>query len=140
MSPCRQRQLDLWIIKNENEIWQITEHWTFSNFGSCEGMSSALFHHWIGFLFPSIAVTFTRNIEELFVLFAAQTSVSIRHFDGELLGAFDDGLALLRGNAVSDFCAVLLVLHEKNLQLLKETKEEQIFELDSFHSSEKTHE
>ncbi len=55
----------------------------------------------------------------LLVLFGADASVGVCHFDGQLLGAFHDGLALLARHTVRDFCGEGSVLHHQHFQLLQ---------------------
>ena len=55
----------------------------------------------------------------LLVFFGAETSISIRQFDGQLTGAFDNVLALLGGNRVGNLTAEASVHHHENFQFLE---------------------
>ena len=53
----------------------------------------------------------------LFVLFGSELGVGVGDADVELLGAFDDQLALLRGDGVGDLGGIHAVLHQQNFQI-----------------------
>jgi len=59
----------------------------------------------------------TQTIVRLFILFGSESGVGVGDSDVELLGAFDDQLALLRGDGVGDLGRVDAVLHQKHLQV-----------------------
>merc|ERR1719369_1682578 len=52
-----------------------------------------------------------------FVLLGSEPGVGIGHANVELLGAFDDQLALLRRDGVGDLGSVHAILHQQNLQI-----------------------
>lgn len=53
----------------------------------------------------------------LFVVFASQTSGSVRQSDSQLLRPFNDGLSRLRGHGVRDFGTESSVQHHEHFQL-----------------------
>merc|ERR1712048_761968 len=53
----------------------------------------------------------------LFVLLRSEPGVGVGYADVKLLGAFEDQLALLGGDCVSDLSSVDTVLHQQNLQV-----------------------
>lgn len=57
------------------------------------------------------------RILSLLVLLRTQATVGVGEADRQLLGALDNLLALLGGDAVGDLAAVNAVLHEQDLQL-----------------------
>ena len=70
------------------------------------------------FLFHFIHST---HADSLFVLFGTEASIGVGHFDGQLLSALNDTLALATGHAVSDLSGEAAVLHQEHFQLLKHT-------------------
>lgn len=67
----------------------------------------------------SQAFPHTHNLSSLFVLLGAEAGVGVGDLDCQLFGSFDDRLALLRGDSMSDFGTVLAVLHHQDFQFLK---------------------
>merc|ERR1712168_1005066 len=65
-----------------------------------------------------------RPSSRLFVLFGSELGVGVGDANVELLGAFDDQLALLGRNGVGDLGGVDAVLHQQHLQVRHVVHEE----------------
>ena len=61
-------------------------------------------------------------MSSLLVLFGPDSSIGVSNSDGQLLGAFNESLAILGGDTMGNLSAELLVLHHKNFQFLQEIK------------------
>ena len=71
-------------------------------------------------------------MSSLLVLFGPDSSIGVSNSDGQLLGAFNEGLAILGGDTMGNLSAELLVLHHQNFQFL-DIVDEDLSETDGQH-------